>query len=255
MESLRTKKNLIFLIGVRSIKLYYKLVCRLLGLNFHKKLLRSIIKINKTNNTETHVLPDGRKHRENGPAYIEIKENKKKECWYWGGKLHRKNEPAIIKVEGTVIRELNWYEHGKLNRLDGPALLLYDENGNFVEAHWLNNGTLHREDGPAFIYVDHNIRQECWYLNGIVHRIGGPAETTIHGMIYVMETWLENGLRHRVNGPAHVMRYENGNISEEIWCLNGKYHRIDGPALIRRNNDGNIELEKWYIAGENIIAK
>ena len=48
----------------------------------------------------------GKRHREDGPAFIHIHGT---QSWYYKGELHRKNGPAIIWNDGSK----SWYTHGK----------------------------------------------------------------------------------------------------------------------------------------------
>lgn len=96
-------------------------------------------------------LPDGRLHREDGPAIEHA--NGDVEWWRYDDP-HRDGGPAINDVEGEY-----WYQNGELHREDGPAISRYE--GTYLE--WRRHGVLHRTDGPAII--DINGVRALW-LNG-----------------------------------------------------------------------------------------
>ena len=76
---------------------------------------------------------------------------------YWelpNGKMHREVGPAVVYLDG----DKEWWINGKLHRENSPAVEL--NNG---DEEWRLNGKLHREDGPA---VELNNGDEDWWLNG-----------------------------------------------------------------------------------------
>jgi len=76
---------------------------------------------------------------------------------YWelpNGKMHREVGPAVVYLDG----DKEWWINGKLHRKNGPAV----EINNGDEEWWLD-GKLHREDGPAVLQK--NI--ENWFLNDV----------------------------------------------------------------------------------------
>ena len=76
---------------------------------------------------------------------------------YWrlpNGKIHREDGPAIEYANGSKF----WYQNGKRHRLDGPAEE-YADGTKF----WYQNGKLHRLDGPAREYSDGT---KSWWING-----------------------------------------------------------------------------------------
>lgn len=70
-------------------------------------------------------LPDGRRHREFGPA-VESK-NRKLQAWYQNGQRHREDGPAVIKVldNGKVVE--SYYIRGV--PASSEDLLLFKEIG------------------------------------------------------------------------------------------------------------------------------
>ena len=64
--------------------------------------------------TEMWRLPNGKRHRLDGPA-VEWADGDRE--WYANGSLHRLDGPAVEQVDGTRA----WYVNGSLHRLDGPA--------------------------------------------------------------------------------------------------------------------------------------
>jgi hypothetical protein len=163
---------------------------------------------------------NGKRHREDGPAYIGADGTK---AWYKNGKLHRVDGPAIEFPNGTK----QWCLNDNLHREDGPAI----EYANGAK-DWYLNGKLHREDGPAVEQAD-GLKE--WWLNGQCHREDGPAVERADGC---KEWWL-NGKRHREDGPA----CEHPDGSKE-WYLNGGRHREDGPAV--EWSDG---YTAWWLNG------
>lgn len=88
-----------------------------------KKEIRKLLRLEKSSPTfsfEGQVsekiewkLPDGRLHREFGPA-IEWKHGDKE--WWLNGVRHRNNEPAIIYKDGYQA----WFDHGICLKEIGP---------------------------------------------------------------------------------------------------------------------------------------
>jgi hypothetical protein len=71
------------------------------------------------------------------------------------GRHHREGGPAIIHQDGST----EWYQNGKIHREDGPAVEWADGT-----KKWFLNGKLHREDGPAIEWADGDVE---WYLEGV----------------------------------------------------------------------------------------
>ena len=86
---------------------------------------------------------------------LEIDKDGDKEWRLPNGKRHREDGPAVEYFDGNK----EWWLNGKLHREDGPAV----EYSNGDEEWWLN-GKRHREDGPA---VEFNSDHKQWWLNGI----------------------------------------------------------------------------------------
>ncbi len=130
--------------------------------------------------TKTYRLPNGMKHREDGPAFIQYYKNgnKKEEQWWKDNKRHREDGSArIIYYEnGNKWRE-EWYKDDKRHREDEPASIEYYENGNKCVEEWHKDDKIHREYGPAMIrYSRSGIKwEEQWYKDGELHREYGPA--------------------------------------------------------------------------------
>jgi hypothetical protein len=87
------------------------------------------------------------------------------------GKLHREDGPAIEWGNG----DRSWYRNGKIHREDGPAIKRVD--GYEV---WYRNGELHREDGPA---VEHPDGRKEWYICGIGLTLTEDLKTN-HPILY-----------------------------------------------------------------------
>jgi len=103
---------------------------------------------------EEWKLPNGKFHREDGPALEYINGNK---LWYINGKLHRENGPAREYVNG----DKEWYVNGQRHREDGPAI-----EWSHGRKEWYVNGQRHREDGPAVECINGD-DYKWWYLNNV----------------------------------------------------------------------------------------
>ncbi len=77
------------------------------------------------------------------------------EEWFFNNKRHRDGGPAVIDIDGEII-EYRWFKFGKMHREDGPAL----ERAVHKE-YWIN-GKRHRLDGPAI--ESNTVRR--WFING-----------------------------------------------------------------------------------------
>jgi hypothetical protein len=87
-----------------------------------KKLLQlevstpSIVSPGSDNERVVWVLPNGKIHRDYGPAVEWTNGNLE---WYKNGKKHREGAPAYIDTHGVKI----WWNNGKCHRDDGPAYI------------------------------------------------------------------------------------------------------------------------------------
>lgn len=81
------------------------------------------------------------------------------------GRLHREDGPALERPDGS----LEWHLYGVLHRAAGagPAVITADGT-----QEWFWNGLRHRFDGPAVIRCD---GVNVFYLAGLLHRDHGPA--------------------------------------------------------------------------------
>lgn len=152
------------------------------------------------------------------------------EKWYDdNNELHREDGPAYseIKHNGEIIEE-HWYLHGKEHRIGGPSSTIFANDGiNFIRQSWSQNDEWHRLDGPAHIeYFEDGdsgvMSSMSWYKHGGLHREDGPAYTTYahDGKLY-SENWLFNGGYHRLDGPANIIytnMYEEPEVRE--WWIN-----------------------------------
>ena len=75
---------------------------------------------------------DGKRHNDNGPAYIEYDKNGNVQykSWYINGKRHNENSPSHISYyEKGNVKYKEWYINGKEHNENGPAVIVYDQNG------------------------------------------------------------------------------------------------------------------------------
>jgi hypothetical protein len=154
-------------------------------------------------------LKDGLEHCETGPA-IEVYDGPHKgtEKWFIDGMRHREDGPAEIDIvdlgilgKGILGKKncrIKWYVNDILHRADGPA---------HTEIwHYGNAGV----STPAKV--------EKWYLDGRRHRDGGPA-IILDEPHHKEVSYYKLGKRHRLDGPAVIKRFYNG--LEVYWCKSG----------------------------------
>lgn len=98
-------------------------------------------------------MKDGFFHRENGPAFIDLKGDYE---WWVNGVRHRLDGPA---VHSSIFGE-QWWVDGKVHREDGPAVIRPDGR-----KEWIVNGKRHRIDGPAIMYPYADVQEELWYID------------------------------------------------------------------------------------------
>jgi hypothetical protein len=82
-----------------------------------------------------YKLPNGERHREDGPAYEHPTGTK---SWYLNGLLHRENGPAIEWTSGTK----EWWLNDERHREDGPAY----EGSNGINEWYLNGKNLSQRE-------------------------------------------------------------------------------------------------------------
>ena len=190
-------------------------------------------------NSEPHfiITKDGKRHREDGPAYISILYS------YWkNGLLHREDGPAFKFPNGVK----QYYINGNLCKSEEDYKEKIDnmKNDNVVDDKIYTceefyklpkdkqNGCVEYDDGD-----------KCWFKEGKLHRDDGPAIERDNGD----KEWCKEGKLHREDGPA--IEFADG--SKE-WYKEGKLHREDGPAIewADRNKEywlnGKRLPEDWF---------
>jgi hypothetical protein len=213
--------------------------------------------------TTRRWMPDGARHRQDGPAYQTFKDGGLvDEGWFLHGRLHRLDGPAWERrLPGVHCAE--WYNHGRLHRLGGPAFQRTKSlrNGPTVVDMecWYEDGVEHNRDGGPTVR-DMGKKEERWHAHGELHRFDGPAvkspgleEWHLRGRLHrddgpavaddFVRRWYRHGRLHRVDGPAVVIA---GNREE--WWLFGRRHRTDGPALIEHRG-GEFHCAEWWSHG------
>jgi hypothetical protein len=106
--------------------------------------------------------PEGKLHRDDGPAIERANGTKE---WYCGGKLHRESGPAIERADGSRL----WYCEGKFHREDGPAI----ERANGVREWWYHGEPVFSERAAGDIrLVEFADGRRDWY------RPGAPVNDT-----------------------------------------------------------------------------
>ena len=154
-------------------------------------------------------LPNGARHREDGPAILTYdKKVLVKQEWWINNRLQREDGPAITEYRGGMPIREEWYVNSQHYRADGPAVIMYYEKHE-LRIDGIDDGKMH-------------VKREQWYINNELGRTGGPAE---------------------------IDYYVNGSIQAERWFDEGKQSRTDGPAVIRYARDGEVIDVEWHING------
>ena len=91
---------------------------------------------------KTWLNKEGRRHREDGPAFINYSGD---QFYYKNGDKHRLDGPAVMYADGSEF----YYQNDELHRTDGPALIIFNGTQKYYQ-----NGKLHRDNGPAVILSD-----------------------------------------------------------------------------------------------------
>jgi hypothetical protein len=188
--------------------------------------------------SEQHVMedgtiiyrsPDGRRHREDGPAVIHpdgqmewfingLRENRNGPAfvsedmiaYFQGGHLHNDDGPAVFYSNGVV----EFWQHGVKYHTDQPSLI--HTNGDQM---WFDeNQELHRDDGKPALIAHDGIR--AWFIHGQYRLYPDVGIEYADGqrIFFLNEdnTYLKNV-------------FSDGTIE---YTLDGQRHRDDGPALI-----------------------
>lgn len=186
-------------------------------------------------------------------VYYHENGNKKKEEFYFDGKLHynwrdtsyerdedvefedsederelnkksNKDKPAVIyyNEDGTFLKSEDWLHGKRVPSLD----IEYDRYDEEIKRTWHIDGVVHREDGPAceeYYYIDEDDEDDEGGYDGY----GEYRGTTIK------QEWKQNGKYYRVGAPAYKEYSMRGNLIKEVWYdTDGKVHRDNGPAVI-----------------------
>jgi hypothetical protein len=110
----------------------------------HNEKIKQLLRIERASPTKEDgrlvwKLPDGRKHRDFGPAVIYPSGE---ENWFRYGQLHRTIGPAITTVSGQF-----WFHKGKRHRLNGPAVIYSDGSREW----WFFGFSFHHFYGILFL--------------------------------------------------------------------------------------------------------
>lgn len=229
--------------------------------SFYHQTQGLVIQVATIGNTRftKYIGPNGKLHRDDGPAYIEdqLVTGTRREWWYSNGNFHSDDGPAYryLNVQGKVEFE-EWRRNGRLHRIGGPAA----RNVLTGKDHWYVDGKRHRIGGPAIqsstgekryffegqeltevsyrelmetLPYDYKVADgvEYYYMkdSDTLHREGGPAVRYQNGD----EEWYFKDLLHRADGPALI------EDDDQYWYHMGRQHRMDGPAVIYA--DGSYE--------------
>lgn len=116
---------------------------------------------------------NGKRHREDAPAFMQKYCGFNVEIWYKDGQEHRENAPALIdkSIESGLVINEQWFVNGHPHRHNGAAIIRREPNsGIAVHEEWYLNGKLHRDgDAPAVIVRDENnglVLTQLWYQHG-----------------------------------------------------------------------------------------
>jgi hypothetical protein len=281
MDTLGKRPNVLFLIAIRSQKLYKKLLITKLCRDTYYTKLNLALTVRRFEIISHVWRLNGKVHRINGPAVIQTK-GYDKEC---GVECYKKNGDSLQMIAYNTIRHgvLNpqkyylwifiehvlevtsktwdlykpnmfYYVHGKLGRKDGPAIIknITAENPK-GDRHWYRKGQYHRKEGPAIIKnitADNPKGDRHWYRKGNLHRKDGPAivkkitAENPKGNRY----WCCAGQYHRKDGPAIIKNITADNLmGKRYWYRKGILHRKDGPAIIKNITAENPKGDRyWY---------
>jgi hypothetical protein len=207
-----------------------------------------------------------------GPANIEEKGERRREEYWFNGKLHRPHAdgPAVIYThyKDFDLSGEEYFEHGRLHRPahSGPAVTHRDRTGRIVLELYFENQELHRDpkQGPAWFEIrdaatmkgtpdNTTLVQYCVHGQGHRDEDDGPAVFTRDNKTAVLltEWYYRNGVFHRDRGPAQIERKEDGTPFLEGWMRNGERHRPahEGPAFAIRQGNG-ISIDEWWVMGK-----
>lgn len=110
-------------------------------------------------------------HRTDGPAIVEYDNNGdvKYEYYFQYGKKHNENGPAYIHRHDKIIRYEKWIINDKTHRLNKPAVLYYYDNGQLKFETYYEDGKCHRVNGPALIIYnkDGSVKSQNYFYHGV----------------------------------------------------------------------------------------
>ena len=188
-------------------------------------------------------------HREGDkPAFIRYEDGRiVSKSWWINGKRHRENGPAY--VSGHLVKEdvdnPNDEIHHEEWWLDDKRYYLPSE----YEAELAKRKATHRND-----VIDRIVNES---INKPFHRwdYGDPPSKTYTNSysIYDAEmSWLDdNSVPHRDVGPA-IVKFGKGGNEFYRYYDHGVLTNEDGPAVIIYDKYGNLLQEIYYIDGEEM---
>lgn len=134
--------------------------------------------------TRTWYNESNQIHKVNGPAYVEYNKNNtiKILAWFQDGKKHKEDGPAFIYYKNGIEYCTEWYQLGLRHRTDGPAYIRCNSEAKYEIKYeaWFIQGQRHRTDGSAYIikylprFDSRKMLQEYWFYEGNLHREKGP---------------------------------------------------------------------------------
>ncbi len=159
--------------------------------------------------------------------------------WYHNGKKHRLDGPASIQLLSNGLLQYTWWVHGLRHRDDDkPAFIMLSENNHILQEIWYTRNCIHRDnDKPALItyWLNGTPKSVQWYNNGSWFRENGPVmiEYADDGTI-IKQRWTQNKM---------VIVIDYGIIQ---YFTNGRKHRTDGPAIIGYN------ISEYWLNGARV---
>lgn len=206
---------------------------------------------------ETHVLADGRLHRNHGPAKVKYDKfgHMLLEEWYQYGKLHRDNDqPAVVEYNSKTYEPIRmiWYQYGQkdrhglykdMNKGLKPALMqANDEDKHFVykieidenkEHHITCTDSLNKLRDNDIVHRNIDDIKERWsrgIRNGMTSSNGVPDD---------IERCIRDGriseYKTEYDAENHKIVYtylKHCFTGSKYWYdLQGRFHRKNGPAV------------------------
>lgn len=148
----------------------------------------------------------------------------------YNGQMHRDDGPAFIIIKNNLeLLSLGWFKNGNRYNKNGPSKIIFNEyNGNVNYLSWTNkNGDTSNYDGPAYVQIygtDKLAIRSSYYINGEYYS-KKQYETFINR--------IKNGsIEKNINRYHYIKKLNAIHDTAEFYGINSLVEKVDDIILV-----------------------